>query len=84
VFQTGQFIRKLTRVLDNPAIEINIVKDIPEVKPTLHDDYFHMVEQAILKIYPNAAVVPILSPSGSDCNYFRYHDIPFISFYLQR
>ncbi len=75
-----QFIRKLRRILNNPDIEIEVYKETPEVKPTLNDYFLEMAEASIVQTYPEASTIPILSPTGSDCNYFRYYQIPVISF----
>lgn len=70
------FINRLKRILDEPAIEITILDASPEAEPTNPDEAYDALEKAILTYNPEAYVIPILFPATTDNSFFRAKGIP--------
>ncbi len=70
------FINKLKRVLDEPAIEIDILDSSPDAEATKPDRAYQALEEAILAVYKDAYVIPILFPATTDNSFFRAHGVP--------
>ena len=79
-FDTGEFIAKISRLMGNNDMEIEILHEEPKVSPTRVDDYYFYLREAVRKVYPGSGVIPILAPASSDNNYFREHGIPTYGF----
>ena len=73
---TNEFIEKISRILDNEKIQINIIHEREKAPPTAIDNYYYYMKEALQEVYPGSAVLPILAPASNDNNYFRAHGIP--------
>jgi carboxypeptidase PM20D1 len=73
---TEEFIREVKKVLSNSDVEIEILNESKYAKPTEIDEFYYHLKRAIIDVYPNAGVMPILTPASNDNNYFRAHGIP--------
>ena len=70
------FLRYLTNLIDDPNIEIKVIKESKGGGFSKPGVFFDAMEQAILAYDPFAKVVPILFPATTDNSYFRRHDVP--------
>lgn len=72
-----KFIKDLHKSLDNPAIEVIIVKETPDALPSnpSHPVYTFM-EQSIKEHRPKATVFPMMMPVTIDSNFFRSKGFP--------
>ncbi len=73
---TNEFIAKISKLMGNSELEINILHEEPKVPPTRVDDYYFYLKEALQRVYPGSGVVPIMAPASNDNNYFRSHGIP--------
>jgi carboxypeptidase PM20D1 len=69
-------IKKIERKIKDSDIRVTLINNSPPAKPSIPDQFFYLMEKAILNIQPTAAVIPILFPATVDNNYFRNKGIP--------
>jgi carboxypeptidase PM20D1 len=74
--KTEDFIKEVKKIVNNNDVAIEIIQEDKMAKPTELDQYYQHIKQALLKVYPNSGVVPILSPASNDNNYFRAIGVP--------
>lgn len=70
------FLRYIERKLDNENIQIQVISQSPEAKPSKLNDIYESLEYAIKKEYPEAETIPFLFPATSDNSTFRSYGIP--------
>lgn len=72
-----QFLSNLKKSLDNPAIEVIVVKETPDASPSdpAHPIYTFL-EQSIKEHRPEATVFPMMMPVTIDSNFFRSKGFP--------
>ncbi len=73
--RTEEFINNLHRIMKLPGLQVEILNETRGADDSNPDIFYHMLKKAILQIYPEAAVVPILFPATDDSNYFRSHGL---------
>ncbi len=73
---TDRFIKDVIRTINNSAIELTVLHEDNNAAPTDPDQYFNLKKQALKKVFPGSAVIPVLFPAANDNNYFRIHNIP--------
>lgn len=71
-----RFIRRLKNILDEPDMQITIINESPDCKPSKLNAFYESMKTAILDYHPNAEVIPILFPASTDNSYFRAKGIP--------
>jgi acetylornithine deacetylase/succinyl-diaminopimelate desuccinylase-like protein len=70
------FLKYIERRLDNKNIEISVISQSPEAKPSRLNYFYKGIERAIAEVYPAAETIPFLFPATSDNSTFRSHGIP--------
>lgn len=73
---TKSFLRYIERRLDNDNIEISVISQSPEAKPSKLNNFYKGLERAISEVYPDAETIPFLFPATSDNSTFRAEGIP--------
>jgi len=74
---------ELTRVIDDPLVEIEFVKASVGTESSPDSELFEAIRDAVASERPDAIVVPYLTSGGTDCKHFRprgitcYGHIPF-------
>lgn len=68
-------MKLLFRIVD-PRIKISIIDESPEADPSKLDKHFENMKSSILKVFPEAHVIPLMFPATTDNSYFRSIDIP--------
>jgi carboxypeptidase PM20D1 len=77
---SDEFLSGLRRQIDNPAIQIKVLKETPNAMPTPPDHpLFTLLKGAIQQGYLGAGVFPMTVPITSDSNTFRAKGIPTFS-----
>lgn len=73
-----EFLAELKRVIDDPRITIEPVRDMPDLQAVSPSDtpFFHAVEGALARRLPSSVSVPGMLTGGSDCKTFRRAGIP--------
>ncbi|PTB97768.1 succinyl-diaminopimelate desuccinylase [Marivirga lumbricoides] len=77
---TKNFLNYIKRKLDNDNIEISVISQSPEAKPSKLNNYYKAIERAIAETYPQSETIPFLFPATSDNSTFRSYDIPSYGF----
>jgi carboxypeptidase PM20D1 len=76
---TDTFIKDLKKKLKNANVRVEVIKETPDAPPTdPRIPAYKILEEAIMKSYPKAVILPILLQSASDSNFFRVKGIPVI------
>lgn len=76
-------INELASVVDDPEVEIELVKSSVGTESTPESVLFNSIRDAVHSERPEAIVVPYLTSGGTDCKHFRprgivcYGHIPF-------
>lgn len=71
-----EFLNDIKKRLNNDAIKITIVKNMPRTKPSSIDNvYYKNLKNAILNKYPTAEVLPLMLPNINDLGAFRAKNI---------
>ncbi len=70
------FLRYIERKLDNDNIEISVISESPEAKPSKLNKVYDALDRAIMKEFPDAETIPFLFPATSDNSIFRSYGIP--------
>lgn len=73
---TKYFLKNVFFKLINPKIQVEILDESPDAKPSEINNYYLLMETALKQNFPGAAVIPTLFPASTDNDYFRSHDIP--------
>ncbi len=73
--RTDEFINKIHKIMKLPGLQVEILNESRGADDSNPDIFYHMLEKAILQVYPGAAVIPILFPATDDSNYFRSHGL---------
>lgn len=73
---TGQFLKDITKTLDNEDVEIRILHERRQTPATSVDEYYYYMKDALKEVFPRSEVLPILAPAANDNDYFRAHGIP--------
>ncbi len=73
---TKNFLNYIKRRLDNDNIEISVISQSPEAKPSRLNSFYKSLERAIAEVYPDAETIPFLFPATSDNSTFRAAEIP--------
>lgn len=68
-------MKLLFRIVD-PRIKITVVDESPEADPSKLNIHYEIMKDAILKVFPQAHVIPLLFPATTDNSYFRSIGIP--------
>ena len=72
----NEFLKDIKKRLNNDAIKITVVENMTRTKPSsITNIYYRNFENAILNKYPNAEVLPLMSPNINDLGYFRAKNI---------
>jgi carboxypeptidase PM20D1 len=71
-----RFIKNVHNWVDDPRVKIKVVSEIRAAPKTNSDEFFVILKKSIQDIYPDAAVIDILTPSTTDNNYFRSKGVP--------
>jgi acetylornithine deacetylase/succinyl-diaminopimelate desuccinylase-like protein len=75
-----RFLRRLEKRLDTKDVGIEIILEMPQVKPSSCDSpFFRVMEQTIHDHHPEAAVLPIILPNFTDDGWFRAAGVPCYS-----
>lgn len=74
--KTKYFLKNVFFKLINPKIQVEVLDESPDAKPSDINAYYLLMEQALKQNYPGAEVIPTLFPASTDNDYFRSHDIP--------
>jgi acetylornithine deacetylase/succinyl-diaminopimelate desuccinylase-like protein len=70
-------ITQLTKVLDDPAIEVSLVDEATPSKPAvLRDDVISATETIVRSMFPGVPVVPVMSTGATDGLHLRNAGIP--------
>ncbi|NOQ92178.1 MAG: M20/M25/M40 family metallo-hydrolase [Flavobacteriaceae bacterium] len=68
----NEFLKDLKKRLNNDAIKITIVENMPRTKPSsIENIYYKNLENAVLNKYPDAEVLPLMLPNINDLGAFR-------------
>ncbi|GAB3337893.1 M20/M25/M40 family metallo-hydrolase [Marivirga atlantica] len=70
------FLRYIERKLDNNNIEISVISQSPEAKPSKTNKIYDAIEESISREFPESETIPFLFPATSDNSVFRSYDIP--------
>lgn len=76
-------LEELSAVIDDPEVEIELVKSSAGTESTPDSTLFEAIREAVRSERPDAIVVPYLTSGGTDCKHFRpkgitcYGHIPF-------
>ncbi len=73
---TKYFLKNVFFKLINPKIQVEILDESPDAKPSEINAYYHLMETALKQNFPGAVVIPTLFPASTDNDYFRSHGIP--------
>jgi len=74
------FLDELKRTLQSDLIEISVLKEMPEMKPSDKSSAFYQnLEKAIMENYPDSYVAGMLVPNFNDTGIFRSEGIPALS-----
>ena len=69
---TESFLKYVRKNLKNERIQIEIIKETPDAKPSNPElPVFQSIISAIQLTYPDAKVLPIMLQATSDSNFFR-------------
>jgi carboxypeptidase PM20D1 len=71
-----KFIDFVIKKLKSHEIQIDVLGESKSSDPTILDNYFIYLKEAIRKIHPGSVVIPILLPAFTDNNYFRQFKVP--------
>jgi len=74
--KTKYFLKNVFFKLINPKIQVEVLDESPDAKPSEINDYYHLMETALKQNFPGAAVIPTLFPASTDNDYFRSYGIP--------
>ncbi len=75
-----QFLRDLRKILDNDAITIQVITDMPPLPPSeLDNPFFEHMSAAILTHFPDAEVASLMVPYINDVGAFRSRGVPAYS-----
>jgi len=68
------WVALITRRLDDPKLKVDVMYQSEGSTLTPTDTpMYHALESAIRRVHPDATVVPVLVPYGTDSNTFREH-----------
>ena len=73
---TDEFIHSIEKKLKLKNTELTIKLKSPRSLPSERGLYYNLLEESLLDVYPQSAVMPILFPATTDNNYFRREGIP--------
>ena len=77
---TKKFINYVKRSLGNNNINIEIVKETPQVKASSQETIFYTnMVKAIQQNYKDSKIAAVLLPNANDTYFFRQHGIPSYS-----
>ncbi len=72
----NEFLKDLKKRLNNDAIKITVVENMPRTKPSsISNIYYKNLENAILNKYPDAEVLPLMLPNINDLGSFRAKNV---------
>jgi len=71
-----QFIAEIMRKLKRKDIQVMVIEESIQAKPTKPEHFYDLFKEAIKQTHPGSEVVPILFPAVTDNNYFRREGIP--------
>lgn len=74
------FLRYLDRLIDDERITVEVVNESPNAEASKTGKYYDLLEESIKTFDPDAYMLPILFPAGSDNNFFRKEGIPVYGF----
>jgi carboxypeptidase PM20D1 len=74
------FLKKLDKLIDDDRITVEVINESPNAEASKAEKYYDLLEASIKEFDPDAYMVPILFPAGSDNNFFRKEDIPVFGF----
>lgn len=76
-----EVLRRIEGVIADPRVEIELVTDWGDtpVQPTTGDRW-NRFESALVTVFPEAVVVPLVTPGTTDARYFAQADIPTFRF----
>jgi len=70
------FLNDIKKRLNNNAIKIKIVENMPPSKPSsIQNLFYRNLEKAIIQKYPKAEILPIMLPNINDLSAFRFKNI---------
>lgn len=73
---SDEFIEYLRNILREEHIEIETIIETPRALGSRPGIFYKVMERALLDVYPDGEVAPILFPAFNDNNYFRAQGIP--------
>lgn len=73
---TKYFLKNVFFKLINPKIEVVVLDESPDAKPSEINIFYQLMEKALKQTYPGCEIIPTLFPAGTDNNYFRSKGIP--------
>ncbi|HYH03213.1 MAG TPA: M20/M25/M40 family metallo-hydrolase [Bacillota bacterium] len=74
------FLKELKGIVNDPDVEYEIIQTADPTESDLNTRLYEVMEEAVRKIMPEAALVPYLSPGGTDSRYFRQRGITAYGF----
>ncbi len=72
----GAFIDEISNTLQNPEIEITVLKETPSAPVSGGDIFYKNFKEALKEVYEGSAVLPVMSPAHSDNNFLRQKGVP--------
>ena len=72
---TDGLLAEIASVIDDPEVELGLVKSSVGTESPFDSDLFAAIEAAVRRERPEAIVVPYLTAGGTDCKHFRPHGI---------
>jgi acetylornithine deacetylase/succinyl-diaminopimelate desuccinylase-like protein len=73
---TEDFLANIKSSISEYEVEIIIIEEIPPSPDSEIGPYYQVLEEAVLEIYTDASVGPILFPAINDLLYFRRLGVP--------
>jgi acetylornithine deacetylase/succinyl-diaminopimelate desuccinylase-like protein len=75
-----EFLKKLTVIINNPAINLEIISKAVPTESSINTELFRIIKKRIQLENEKALVVPYLAPGGTDSRFFRHLGITAYGF----
>lgn len=76
-----EILAAVKKSIRDPNIQVNIERQGTVQYYTTPEYFYNELEKAIVQVFPNSQVVPILLPAGNDNSYFRKSGCPVYGLY---
>jgi carboxypeptidase PM20D1 len=70
------FMRRLEQEISGHDVRLRVITQSPQAPMSEKGLYYHALEEAVLLVYGDVVVSPILFPARNDNSFFRKHGIP--------